>query len=114
MNKFERLAGRMTSTEEEDYKHDLKDRKFKMTVIMERFKLFQERVYEDYQKLLIEMAVHPILNKYSNIPPPAPPMLVELSSAEKLKLALEIAKAKDCCQFYHVKYAEPKSEEIQQ
>jgi hypothetical protein len=113
MDWHDRHIEKLSTTQEEDFHHMYKERLFQMHIMEQRLIRHQELASTKYYKLLLKVLKHPQLNKFTNkkIPPPPPLVTVELTASEKLRMALELAKAMDCCQFYTAKYIEPKKDD---
>lgn len=104
-------AGKMNQSEEEDFNRMYKEHLFSLHIMEKRLVRHQELASGSYYKTLLKVLKHPLLNKYSKkkIAPPPPPV-PEMSEEEKARLAALAAKLKDCCQFYTIKYTEPKKQ----
>lgn len=112
MTWHDRHIDKMTPTQEEDFGHVYKERLFEMHIMEQRLTRHQELAPKKYYDLLLKVLKHPQLNRYSNkkIPPPIP-IIIGPTEEELARLARELAKAKDCCQFYTVKYADTKKDD---
>jgi hypothetical protein len=108
---YDRHLDKMGPNQEEDFNNMYKERLFEMHVMERRLNRHQELASEKYYKILFKVLKHPHLNKFSNkkVPPPVTPP-PEMSDEEKARLAALAVKLKDCCQFYTVKYSEPKKQ----
>jgi len=109
----DRHIEKMTPTQEEDFTHIYKERLFEMHIMEQRLTRHQELAPKKYYDLLLQVLRQSQLNRYSNkkIPPPKP-TVTGPTEEELAKAARELAKAKDCCQFYTVKFTEPKKEYV--
>lgn len=86
-----------------------KERLFQMHILEQRMIRHQQEAPRQYYTLLVQLLRHPQLNRFTNkkVPPPPPP-LRELTEDEKARIAKELAKLKDCCQFFSYRYTEPR------
>ncbi|ODN00850.1 Dynein regulatory complex subunit 7 [Orchesella cincta] len=111
---YQRHIEQMNPTQEEDFNHMYKAKLFEMHILEQRMVRHQQETPRQYYNLLVQLLRHPQLNRFTNkkVPPPPPPVR-ELTEEEKARIARELAKLKDCCQFYNIKFSERKSKSKQ-
>lgn len=104
---YARHVDLMNPTQEEDFTHLYKERLFQMHILEQRMIRHQQETPRQYYNLLVQLLRHPQLNRYTNKKVPPPPIPArQLTEEEKARIARELAKLKDCCQFYNIRFLE--------